>query len=292
MPGREKIGRVTSKHPRACVIGHPIAHSRSPLIHGHWLATLGIAGEYDKQDVPPDRFASFLLHLREHGYVGGNVTVPHKEAAYRLVGKRDPAAAAIGAVNTIWYDGESLCGGNSDAHGYVASLDECAPGWDVENARAVVLGAGGAAHAAAFALQARGVAVAVVNRTMDRARDLATRFGRGVSAHPLAHLTELLATADVLSNCTSLGMVGQPPLEIDLTSLKPSAVVSDAVYVPLETGLLTAAAARGHRVVDGLWMLLHQAGYGFSKWFGVTPEVTSELRARVEADIHEKTRKT
>jgi shikimate dehydrogenase len=118
---------------------------------------------------------------------------------------------------------------------------------------------------AAFALQARGVAVAVVNRTMDRARDLATRFGRGVSAHPLAELTELLATADVLPNCTSLGMVGQPPLEIDLTSLKRSAVVSDAVYVPLETGLLTAAAAQGHRVVDGLWMLLHQAGYGFSR---------------------------
>jgi shikimate dehydrogenase len=262
------------------------------MIHGHWLAALGIRGEYDKQDVPPERFADFILHLRESGYVGGNVTVPHKETAYRLVGKRDPAAAAIGAVNTIWYEGESLCGGNSDAHGYIANLDERAPGWDVVDARAVVLGAGGAAHAAAFALQARGVAVAVVNRTMDRAHDLATRFGRGVSAHPLADLPELLSTADLLANCTSLGMVGQPSLEIDLSSLKPSAVVSDAVYVPLETGLLAAAAARGHRVVDGLGMLLHQAGYGFSKWFGVTPEVTPELRARIEADIREKMRKT
>jgi len=275
--------------PRACVIGHPIAHSRSPLIHGHWLAALGIAGDYDKQDILPDRFANFLLTLRDRGYVGGNVTVPHKEAAYRLVGRRDPAAAAIGAVNTIWYEGESLCGGNSDAHGFVASLDECAPGWQVSGARAVVIGAGGAAHAAAFALQARGVAVAVVNRTMDRARDLATRFGRGVSAHRLAELPQLLTTADVLSNCTSLGMVGQPPLEIELATLKPTAVVSDAVYVPLETGLLSAAAARGHRFVDGLWMLLHQAGYGFSKWFGVTPEVTPELRALIEADIHAKT---
>jgi len=275
--------------PRACVIGHPIAHSRSPLIHGYWLAALGIAGEYDKQDVPPDRFANFLLRLREQGYVGGNVTVPHKETAYRLGGRRDAAAAAIGAVNTIWHEGDSLCGGNSDAHGYIASLDECAPGWDVAGARAVVLGAGGAAHAAAFALQARGVAVAVVNRTIDRARDLATRFGRGVSAHRISELPDLLAAADLLSNCTSLGMAGQPPLEIDLGALKRTAVVSDAVYVPLETELLSAAAARGHRVVDGLWMLLHQAGYGFSKWFGVTPQVTPELRALIEADIHAKT---
>jgi shikimate dehydrogenase len=277
--------------PRACVIGHPIAHSRSPLIHGHWLAALGIAGEYDKQDVPPDRFANFLLRLREQGYIGGNVTVPHKETAYRLVGRRDAAAAAIGAVNTIWYEGDSLCGGNSDAHGYLASLDECAPGWDIAGARAVVLGAGGAAHAAAFALQARGVAVAVVNRTIDRARDLATRFGRGVSAHRLSDLPDLLTTADLVSNCTSLGMAGQPPLEIDLGALKRTAVVSDAVYVPLETELLSAAAAGGHRVVDGLWMLLHQAGYGFSKWFGVTPQVTPELRALIEADIHAKTGK-
>ena len=261
------------------------------MIHGHWLAVLGIRGDYDKQDVPPDKFVDFILHLRERGYVGGNVTVPHKETAYRLVGRRDTAAAAIGAVNTIWYEGDSLCGGNSDAHGFIASLDEYAPGWDVPNARAVVLGAGGAAHAAAFALQARGVAVAVVNRTMDRARDLATRFGRGVLAHAPAELPRLLATADVLANCTSLGMVGQPSLAIDLGHLKPSAVVADAVYVPLETGLLTAAAARGHRIVDGLGMLLHQAGYGFHKWFGAMPDVTPELRALIETDIHAKTRK-
>ncbi len=278
--------------PRACVIGHPIAHSRSPLIHGHWLAALGIAGAYDKQDIPPDQFPDFLLHLRERGYIGGNVTVPHKETAYRLVGRRDPAAETIGAVNTIWYEGDTICGGNSDAHGFIASLDEYAPGWDVANARAVVLGAGGAAHAAAYALHARGIAVAVVNRTMDRARDLATRFGRGVSAHPPADLPRLLAAADVLANCTSLGMVGEPPLVLDLSPLKRSAVVADAVYVPLETGLLVAAASRGHRIVDGLGMLLHQAGYGFHKWFGAMPDVTPELRAMIEADIHAKTRKS
>ena len=182
------------------------------MIHGHWLESLGIEGEYDKQDVPPDRFGDFLLQLRERGYVGANVTVPHKEAAYQLVERRDPAAEVIGAVNTIWFEGETLCGGNSDAHGFIASLDEYAPGWDVASARAVVLGAGGAAHAAAFALHARGVAVAVVNRTMDRARQLAARFGDGVSAYPSRELSALLAGADLLANCTSLGMVGQPPL--------------------------------------------------------------------------------
>lgn len=289
---RATIALVTSTNaPRACVIGHPIAHSRSPLIHGHWLEALGIEGGYDKQDVAPEQFTAFVHGLRDRGYVGGNVTVPHKEAAYQLVEQRDPAAEVIGAVNTLWFEGDTLCGGNSDAHGFIASLDECAPGWDVPAARAVVLGAGGAAHAAAFALHARHVAVTVVNRTMDRARHLAERFGDGVSARPLSDLPALLATADLLANCTSLGMVGQPSLTIDLGPLKRSAVVCDAVYVPLETGLLVDAAARGHRTVDGLGMLLHQAGYGFHKWFGAMPDVTPELRALIEADIHAKTRK-
>ncbi len=289
--GHERIAAVSSPAARrACVIGHPIAHSRSPLIHGHWLESLGIEGEYDKQDVPPEQFRDFLLQLRERGYVGGNVTVPHKESAYQLVERRDPAAEVIGAVNTIWYEDDTLCGGNSDAHGFITSLDEYAPGWDVAGARAVVLGAGGAAHAAAFALHARGVVVTVVNRTMDRARLLAARFGDGVSARPATDLPELLATADLVANCTSLGMAGQPPLSADLTPLKRTAVVCDAVYVPLETGLLSTAAARGHRIVDGLGMLLHQAGYGFHKWFGAMPDVTAELRSLIEADIHAKTR--
>ena len=278
--------------PHVCVIGHPIAHSRSPLIHGHWLATLGIAGHYDKQDVPPEAFPEFLTHLRAHGYAGANVTVPHKVAAHRLVGRRDGAAEAIGAVNTVWYEGDLLCGGNSDAHGFIESLDQSAPGWDVANARAVVLGAGGAAHAAAFALAARGVAVAVVNRTGERARELAFSLGRGITAHEMAELPRLMAIADLLANCTSLGMVNEPPLALDLAPLKRSAVVCDVVYVPLETALLTAAAARGHRVVDGLGMLLQQAGYGFRKWFGVTPPVTPELRALIEADLHAKMRRT
>ncbi len=277
--------------PRACVIGHPIAHSRSPLIHGHWLETLGIAGAYEKRDVSPEAFPDFLSHLRAQGYIGANVTVPHKQTAHRIVDRRDPAAEAIGAVNTVWYEGDVLCGGNSDAHGFIASLDESAPGWDVANAHAVVLGAGGAAHAAAFALATRGVRVAVVNRTEERAREMAAQMRHGITAHSMAELPRLLASADLLANCTSLGMVGEPPLAIDLDSLKRTAVVCDVVYVPLETGLLVAAAARGHRIVDGLGMLLQQAGYGFRKWFGATPRVSPELRALIEADLHAKARR-
>ena len=270
---------------RACVIGHPIAHSRSPMIHGYWLSTLGLDGAYEKEDVSPDAFPEFISNLRGHGYVGANVTVPHKLIAHRLVAHRDAAAEAIGAVNTVWYEDDLLCGGNSDAFGFLASLDHGAPGWDIAGARAVVLGAGGAARAAAFALATRGVDVAVVNRTGTRARDLAAQLGRGISAHAPTELPLLLERADLLANCTSLGMVNEPALEIDLAPLKRTAVVSDAVYVPLETGLLLSARERGHRVVDGLGMLLQQAGYGFRKWFGVTPVVTPELRALIEADL-------
>ena len=274
--------------PRACVIGHPIAHSRSPMIHGHWLATLGLEGGYEKRDVPPDAFPEFITHLRAHGYVGANVTVPHKLVAYERVDRRDAAAEAIGAVNTVWYEGDLLCGGNSDAHGFIANLDERAPGWDVANARAVIVGAGGAARAAAFAIASRGIAVAIVNRTPAHAHELAARLGLGITAHAMHELPELLESADVLANCTSLGMVHEPPLPIDLAPLGRSAVVCDVVYVPLETGLLRDAAARGHRTVDGLGMLLHQAGFGFRRWFGVTPVVSPELRALLEADLRAK----
>lgn len=271
--------------PRVCVVGHPIAHSRSPLIHGHWLSTLGIAGAYEKKEVTPEAFPEFLTNLRANGYIGCNVTVPHKQVAHALVGRRDAAAEAIGAVNTVWYEGDVLCGGNSDAHGFIANVDQTAPGWDVANARAVVVGAGGAARAAVFALATRGVAVAIANRTEAHARELAARFGHGITAHGMPELPRLLDGADLLVNCTSLGMAKQPPLAIDLGPLKRTAIVCDVVYVPLVTPLLAAAAARGHRVVDGLGMLLQQAGFGFRKWFGVTPQVTPALRALIEADL-------
>lgn len=274
---------------RACVIGHPIAHSRSPLIHNHWLAALGIAGHYDLQDVAPDAFEAFLTGLESHGYVGGNVTVPHKEAAFRLVARRDPVADAVGAVNTVWFEDGRLIGGNSDVHGFIANVDERAPKWDASGGRAVVLGAGGAAHSTAYALIHRGFEVALVNRTYAHAQELATRFGPKVTAHFTQELASLLPTADLLVNCTSCGMAGKPPLDVDLDPLKPGAIVCDLVYVPLDTALLAAARRRGHRTVDGLGMLLQQAGFGFEKWFGVMPVVTPELRALVEADIRART---
>jgi shikimate dehydrogenase len=266
-------------------MGHPVAHSRSPMIHGYWLKTLGIGGAYELKDLSPEAFPAFVTGFPANGYIGGNVTVPHKEAAYRLVDRRDEAAEAIGAVNTLWLENGRLQGGNSDAPGFIANLDDRAPGWDVPGCRVVVLGAGGSARSAAYALLTRGVEVHLVNRTLARAAELAARFGPRVRAHGSEALPGLLATANVLVNCTSLGMVGKPALEIDLGPLKSGAVVYDIVYVPLETALLAAARRRGHRVVDGLGMLLQQAGFGFRKWFGGAPQVTPELRAIVEADI-------
>jgi shikimate dehydrogenase len=262
------------------------------MIHGYWLRALGIAGAYDLRDLTPEAFPDFLTRLDAHGYVGGNVTVPHKEAAYRLVDERDEAAEAVGAVNTVWLEKGRLRGGNSDTHGFVANLDDRAPGWDVPGGAAVILGAGGAARSAAFALIQRGLRVALVNRTVQRAEELAAHYGPSARAHGYDALPHLLSSADLLVNCTSLGMVGKPALEIDLGPLKASAVVYDIVYVPLETALLAAARRHGNRTVDGLGMLLQQAGFGFRKWFGATPQVTPELRAIVEADIVAKTPKT
>jgi shikimate dehydrogenase len=274
---------------RACLMGHPVAHSRSPMIHNYWLKQLGIAGVYELKDLTPEEFPGFVRGLGKNGYVGGNVTVPHKEVAFRLAAERDPAAEAVGAVNVLWTDNGRLTGGNSDTHGFIANLDERAPGCKVPGCRAVVLGAGGAARAAVYMLRQRGVEVDIVNRTLPRAQELAARFGarpQGTEA-----LSRLLPAADLLVNCTSLGMAGKGALDIDLAPLKRSAVVYDVIYVPLETALLKAARERGHRTVDGLGMLLHQAGYGFRKWFGGNPKVTPELRAMLEADIVAKTPK-
>jgi len=270
---------------RACVMGHPVAHSRSPMLHGYWLRTLGIEGAYELADVAPDDFAAFFRGLGANGFAGGNITKPHKEQAFRLVDRREDAADAIGAVNTVWYENGALIGGNTDWLGIVLSLDAIAPGWD--KGRAVVLGAGGAARAATYGFRQRGLSVSLVNRTLARAEQLAANFP-GVTVHGYDALPRLMADADVLINTTSLGQAGNPPLEIDLTSLKRSAIVYDVIYVPLETGLLKAARRAGHRTVDGLSMLLYQAVPGFAHWFGVTPTVTAEQRAILEADIRAK----
>lgn len=272
---------------RACLMGHPVAHSRSPMIHNDWLKQLGIAGVYELKDLTPEEFPAFVRGLGKNGYVGGNVTVPHKEVAFRLAAERDPAAEAVGAVNVLWTQNGRLMGGNSDTYGFIANLDERAPGWKVPGCRAVLLGAGGAARSAVYMLRQRGVEVDIVNRTLPRAQELAARFG--ARPHGTEALPRLLPAADLLVNCTSLGMAGKGALQIDLAPLKRSAVVYDVIYVPLETALLKAARERGHRTIDGLGMLLHQAGYGFRKWFGGNPKVTPELRAMLEADIVAKT---
>jgi shikimate dehydrogenase len=274
---------------KACVMGHPIAHSRSPMIHGYWLKTLGIEGAYEAKDLRPDEFVPFISNLAANGYVGGNVTVPHKEAAYRSVSARDAASEAVGAVNTLWLESGKLMGGNSDVHGFIANLDDRAPGWNVAGCRALVLGAGGASRSAVYAFQQRGIEVHVVNRTLARAQELAQRFG--ARAYGWNDLAKLLPRADVLVNCTSLGMTGKEALQVDLGPLNRSAVVYDIVYVPLETALLAQARQRGHRTVDGLGMLLQQAGFGFRKWFGGDPRVMPELRQIVEADILAKSSK-
>ena len=270
---------------KAFVTGHPIAHSRSPKIHGHWLAKHGIDGSYQAIDIRPQDFAAFLGSLGENGYSGGNVTIPHKEAAFAGVARRDEAAEVIGAVNTLWLEDGVLWGGNTDGLGFAGNLDQYAPGW-AANGPAVVLGAGGASRAVIHALKRRGVPdIRVVNRTLPRARELAERFGAGVSAHGADAVGELLSDAGLLINTTSLGMHGDATLSADPGGLPGHAIVTDIVYVPLETPLLAAAKARGLKTVDGLGMLLHQAVPGFERWFGTKPEVTPELRRMIVADI-------
>ncbi|RUW00909.1 shikimate dehydrogenase [Mesorhizobium sp. M1A.F.Ca.IN.020.03.1.1] len=270
---------------RAFVPGHPIAHPRSPKIHRHWLEEYGIDGSYQAIDVRPEDFAAFLKSLDENGYRGGNVSIPHKEAAYALVERRDEAAEAIGAVNTLWLEDGVLWGGNTDALGFAGNLDEHAPGW-AANGPAVVLGAGGASRAVIYALKDRGLNdIRIVNRTLARAEELADRFGAGVSAHGAGAVGELLSDAGLLINTTALGMHGNETLAADPAGLPGHAIVTDIVYVPLETPLLAAARARGLKTVDGLGMLLHQAVPGFERWFGKRPQVTPQLRRMIVADI-------
>lgn len=271
---------------RACVIGWPIAHSRSPLIHGYWLQHHGIAGAYDKQAVTPDDFPQFLRALPSLGFVGANVTVPHKEAAFDLVDHADNAAQSVGAVNTIWFEGERMIGANTDVHGFLANLDAAAPGWDASREKAAVIGAGGAARAIIKGLLDRGfTSIHLSNRTEARAQELADRFGPRITCADWDLRAAMLADCSLLVNTTTLGMSGAPTLDLDLSALPASATVNDIVYAPLETELLARARQRGLRIVDGLGMLLHQAAPGFERWFGIAPEVTPELRAHVLADL-------
>lgn len=273
---------------KAFVAGHPIAHSRSPMIHGYWLQQLGIAGSYERLDVAPADFAAFMADLPRSGFAGGNVTIPHKEEAFRLAHQRDEAAEAIGAANTLWLEDGRVFASNTDAFGYTADLDARAPRWR-EASTVLVLGAGGAARAVIFAaLSGTAADIRVVNRTVARGRELADRFGPRVTAHPAEAADELASEADLVVNTTALGMGGTGEAMVDVIRLPAHAIVSDIVYTPLMTPLLTAAAARGLTVVDGLGMLLHQAVPGFERWFGKRPRVTEELRSLIVADIEGK----
>jgi shikimate dehydrogenase len=271
---------------RACVIGHPVAQARSPVLHGYWLKEYGIDGDYTREDVPPDEISGFLKNLRTHGYVGANITVPHKAAAYRALDHADPVVEMLKVTNTIWLDDDGLHGTNTDVHGFLANLDQTVPDWSIDPEQAVVLGAGGGARAVVYGLLSRGLKrVVVVNRTLARAQAFTVEFGDRVTAASFSELAAWLQDADVLVNTTSLGMAGQPPLEVDLSPLAEDGIVYDIVYVPLETPLLAAARARGLRTVDGLGMLLQQAVPAFEKFFGIRPKVTPALREFVLADI-------
>lgn len=271
---------------RACVIGWPISHSRSPLIHGYWLKQHGINGLYTRQPVEPSSLKSFIADLGAAGYAGCNVTIPHKEAVFDLVASADDSTERLGAVNTVFLrDGKPL-GTNTDGEGFINSLRQGAPELVLANQRAVVLGAGGASLAVVNALLSQGVSqVALANRTRGKAEQLRARFGERVVPTDWDGVADQLDDCGLLVNTTSLGMKGQPPLELDLSRLAPKAVVTDIVYTPLRTDLLAQAAARGNTVVEGLGMLLHQAVRGFSLWFGVTPQVTQELHDLVAQDI-------
>ncbi|HBF60635.1 MAG TPA: shikimate dehydrogenase [Methyloceanibacter sp.] len=274
-----------SKAPRACVIGWPVEHSRSPAIHGYWLRQYGIDGAYEKEAVRPEDLAAFLSDLPAYDYVGANVTLPYKEAALHAARSADAAAKAIGAANTLWLDANGvLQASNTDAYGFMTNLDEGAPKWRETCGVAMVLGAGGAARAILHGLIEAGVPrILLTNRTVAKAETLAREFGAPVEVMPWETKDSALSACGLLVNATSLGMTGQPPLDIMVGALPSAAVVTDIVYVPLETPLLAAARARGLTAVDGLGMLLHQAVPGFERWFGVRPEVTPALRDHVVA---------
>ncbi|MEE8252423.1 MAG: shikimate dehydrogenase [Hyphomicrobium sp.] len=270
----------------ACVIGWPVEHSRSPLLHGYWLKKYGIDGGYTKRAVAPEAVADFLRSLRANGYVGCNVTVPHKAAAFSVADEREDSANAVSAANTLWLSDGKLVAANTDTYGYMTNLSQQAPGWDRRDAPVSILGAGGAARAIVFGFLDAGVSeIRVFNRTRARAETLAQQFGSCVKVFDWSQREAGSRDSAVLVNTTTIGMNGAGTLDLDLAGFDPECVVSDIVYVPLETELLRKAKSQGLRTVDGLGMLLHQGVPGFEKWFGVRPEVTDELRNLIVGDI-------
>jgi shikimate dehydrogenase len=270
----------------ACVIGWPIEHSRSPIIHGYWLKHYGIDGTYTKRAVSPGEIEAFLNGLAAEGLAGCNVTIPHKEAAFRLAANRDASAIAVGAANTLWLEDGCLCAANTDTYGYMTYLGREAEDWGRRDAPVSILGAGGAARAIVYGFLEAGVPeVRIFNRSVERAEALAQTFGPRVKVLPWDQRSRASTEAAVLVNTTSVGLKGAGSLDMDFTDFHPDCIVSDIVYVPLETAFIREARRHGLRTVDGLGMLLHQAVPGFEKWFGMRPEVTDELYDLIAADI-------
>ncbi len=271
----------------AGVMGWPVAHSRSPAIHNHWIRHYGLNGSYVLLPVQPERIADAVRGLRALGFAGCNITIPHKVAAMPLMDRIEPLAARIGAINTVVVEQDgTLSGYNTDAYGYIQSLLDARPDWRADAGPVTVLGAGGAARAILVALAERGAQeIRLCNRSPDKAQALAAEFGAPIRAVPWEQREDALEDCALLVNTTSLGMKGQAPLEIALDRLPRHALVSDIVYVPLETPLLAAARARGNVAVDGLGMLLNQARPAFEHWSGVMPALTPELRRLIEATL-------
>ncbi len=267
--------------PLAGVIGHPVAHSRSPKLHGHWLRSYGLSGFYIPMDVAPVDLEQVVRTLPKAGFVGANVTVPHKEAALRLADKASDRASVIGAANTLVFrpDG-SIHADNTDGYGFLENLRSGAPDWNPKDGPAVVFGAGGAARAVISALADSGVPeILLSNRTRTRADHLREEFGQRITVVDWVQAGNVIEEAELIVNTTSLGMTGQSELRVPLDGLQPGSVVTDLVYAPLKTRLLVEAEDAGCTTVDGLGMLLHQAVPGFERWFGVKPEVDDAARA-------------
>jgi shikimate dehydrogenase len=268
----------------AGVMGWPVAHTRSPAIHNHWIAQHGLKGAYVQLPVQPDHLETAIRGLAALGFAGCNVTVPHKVSAMQFMDELHPTARRVAAINTIVVQPDGrLLGMNNDGAGYIQSLRDADATWRGDAGPALVLGAGGAARAIVVALLDEGVPeLRITNRTLERAQELANDFGDRVTVVPWAERNDAMAGASLLVNTTTLGMHGQAPLDVALDALPQAAMVSDAIYIPLETPLLTQARLRGHRTVNGLGMLLNQARPAFQSWFGVLPEITPELRAAVQ----------
>ncbi len=275
---------MTDRIPLAGVVGCPIAHSRSPALHGHWLSRYGIAGHYVPLHVEEGDLAEVLRTLPRAGFVGCNVTIPHKVAALELSRTATDRARRIGAANTLVFGPDGVRADNTDGEGFLENLRRNAPGWRATDGPAAIFGAGGAARAVIVSLLDDGAPeIRLANRTRDRSEALAREFGARIAVHDWDRAGAMLDGAATAINTTSLGMTGKAPFDVPLDRLSPDAVVNDLVYTPLETGFLASARDLGCRTVDGVGMLLHQAVPGFARWFGTRPAVDRHLRAAVLA---------